>query len=222
MGIVENIREIGMFIVVAQMLVHLSAGKAYEKYMKVIAGVIVLMLFIRPFIRDPSGVMDGWQEEIRRMEQQLDRYDSVQQNATYAANGTEETALRQIEEEVKAMLNDAVSDEGCAVTGVEISLENMNGNGKAVSDAGSPEWALRRVTVTVQETTEDGQEEKKEENTEKIRIEKITLESGPDQEADGADGRKISETAGEKYRQLFAQILGVAQDKVEVTYHGGR
>lgn len=236
MSIVENIREIGLFIVAAQMLVHLAAGKSYEKYIKIIAGVTVLLLFLGPFVDDPGRMMDRWQEELERMEQQMDRYDSAQQNAAYAAGSPEAAALRQIEAEVKSMLSEAVTDDGCTVGDVEIVLEDAKEDGSLYQDGQSPAWELQRVRVTLQAVpSENGGEDRDtvREITpqtqgsagsapEEIRVERITLgsDAGGPEENDGDEG--MTDTDPEEYGRIFAQMLGVAQDKVEVVYHGGR
>ena len=46
---IEHIKQIGLFMIVTQTFIHVAAGKQYEKYVKIIAGVIVLLLFVRPF-----------------------------------------------------------------------------------------------------------------------------------------------------------------------------
>ena len=41
---IEHIKQIGLFMIVTQTFIHVAAGKQYEKYVKIIAGVIVLLL----------------------------------------------------------------------------------------------------------------------------------------------------------------------------------
>ena len=53
----QTIREIGIFMIVAQAIVHFAPGKQYEKYVKSISGVIVLLLFLKPFVEMAGGAM---------------------------------------------------------------------------------------------------------------------------------------------------------------------
>ena len=44
----EFIRQIGVFILCAQCLIHFCAGKSYEKYVRLLVGIMVLAQFITP------------------------------------------------------------------------------------------------------------------------------------------------------------------------------
>lgn len=38
----ENIKEIGVFMIAAQAVIHFSPGRQYEKYIKLVSSVIIL------------------------------------------------------------------------------------------------------------------------------------------------------------------------------------
>ena len=57
---VETIRRVGIFMIVAQVVIHLAPGKQYEKYIKLIAGVIILVQLISPFYRISTECWDKW------------------------------------------------------------------------------------------------------------------------------------------------------------------
>lgn len=65
----ENIREIGVFMIAAQAVIHFAPGKQYEKYIKSVSGIIILLLFLRPFLqlsgaewKEPEGVLEELEE----------------------------------------------------------------------------------------------------------------------------------------------------------------
>ena len=57
---IENIKRIGLFMIVAQTVIHFAAGQQYEKYMRIVAGVIVLLLFITPFSSYRGNAAEEW------------------------------------------------------------------------------------------------------------------------------------------------------------------
>ena len=218
MNMVENIRRIGIFMIAAQTVMHFAAGKQYEKYMKIIAGVIILLMFIKPFASSLGNPAADWQAEVERMEQQVQS--NMQQEMPYVVNPVENVALQQIEEEIRKRLNDTISDQDCSVTGVVIDLERTGGDiNEGVGD-GERNWAFRRVKVTLQGVTVNDDTDGNENRS--IRIEEIKVgvdsETNTEQQEtpDSIQNAKIRE-----YQQLFAQTLGMTDDKVEVTYHGG-
>ena len=58
----RTIKQIGLFMIVTQTFIHVAAGKQYEKYVKIIAGVIVLLLFVRPFSSSEGDIIEQWQD----------------------------------------------------------------------------------------------------------------------------------------------------------------
>ena len=216
MNIFENIRHIAVFMIAAQTAIHFAAGKQYEKYMKVITGVIILLMFIGPFLSTSQSLAVNWQTEIERMENQFG--DGVGREMPYTANSVELTALRQIEEELKARLNDAISDEDLAVTDVAIDLEKTDGSIDAGAGIKERNWVFGRVKVTLQAEADSSFEDTYDRGA--IVIEEINVghefgnEAGQEEQDSGRDEKT------QEYRHIFAQMLGIAEDRVEVTYRG--
>lgn len=217
MSLVENIRRIGMFMIAAQTVMHFAAGKQYEKYMKTIAGAILLLMFVGPFTSASVNQSADWQEEINRMEQQI--RSNMQQEIPYSVSPVETVALSQIQGEVKTMLNDMVSDRGCSVTDVMIDLKELDT--PDVSDGkSSRNWEFQRVRITLQSM---GTVDESDENAGRtIRVEEITVGIGSEVDNTQKETQDSQQDAQiQEYRRLFAQALGIAVDKVEVTYRGG-
>lgn len=217
MSLVENIRRIGIFMIAAQTVMHFAAGKQYEKYMKVITSVILLLMFVGPFTSSSVSQAADWQEEIKRMEHQVQN--NMQQEIPYVVSPVETVALRQIQEEVKTMLNDAVSDRDCSVVDVMIDLEELDTT-DTLGDMGSRNWKFQRVRIILQSMGTADDSDRNAERT--IHVEEITVGIGT--EADNIQQEtKDSERNSQiqEYRRLFAQTLGIAVDKVEVIDRGG-
>ena len=218
MNIVENIRRIGIFMIAAQTAMHFAAGKQYEKYMKIVTGVIILLLFIGPFASSSGNSMADWQTEVERLEQQMQS--NLQQEMPYVTSPLETVALQQIEAEIRKRLNDAIPDLNCIVTDVVIDLEETGGGINAGTSEGERNWAFQCVKVTLRRVTAaddtDGNDDRS------IRIEEITVGSGLETETEQQETQDSDRDAQiREYQHLFAQALGITDDKVEVTYHGG-
>ena len=218
MNIVENIRRIGIFMIAAQTVMHFAAGRQYEKYMKIITGLIILLLFVGPFASSSGNPAADWQAEVERLEQQVQG--NMPQEMPYVVSPVESVALQQIEEEVRKRLNDTIPDQNCSVTDVVIDLEETGASINAGTSDGGRSWAFRRVKVTLQGMTTVDDTDGNEDGT--IRIEEIAVVLGSEASAGQQDVQNLEQDAKiREYRQLFAQTLGITDDKVEVTYHGG-
>lgn len=232
----ENIRRIGMFMIVAQTVIHFAAGKQYERYMKIIAGVIVLLQFIAPFVSSAGEIAAKWQAEAEQMMSDIESRTSEVPGISYGYQNVRETVVQQIEEEIKSRLNELVSEEGCRVTDVVIDLEKVAED--AGDGAGGNSWVFNRVLVTLvdrektgyQPNTED--DIRSERETQQIHIDAIMVgRDGDGQKTD--ESREIDEgqetgqetrqdTQMQAYRKLFAQALGIGEDRVEVIVRGGQ
>lgn len=216
-NIIENIRRIGVFMIAAQTVMHFAAGRQYEKYMKIVTGIIVLLMFIGPFASSFENPMNDWQAEIELLEQQIQG--NMQREMLYVESAMESTALRQIEEEIKKRLNNTIPEQNCIVTDVVIDLEETGVNINAEASDEERNYSFRCVKVTLQDVAEADDHDGNEDRT--IRIDEITVGSGAET---GAEQQKMQESERDailrEYQQLFAQTLGVTDDRVEVTYHG--
>lgn len=217
----EYMKRIGIFMIAAQTVIHFAAGKQYEKYMKMIAGVIVLLMFIAPFVSSSGDIMQRWQAQSEQMARQMERQaQEWQEDVPYMSGHASDTALQQIEEEIKSRLNRVIGDEGVRVTDVIIDLDRQGGQGNIPAEYEETEPIFRCVKVVLWEQAAD-KEEEADSAGRMISIEKITVGQGgtKDTEQDRAEDKSASI---QEYRKLFAQALGIAEDKVEVSYGGGR
>lgn len=225
MNMLENIRRIGIFMIVAQTVMHFAAGKQYEKYMKMIAGVIVLLQFISPFVSSAGDITDRWREEAKKMWEQTERLSSEWQSEAYAGNYAETVALRQIEREVKSRLNEVIEDRECCIEAVSINLQEKDQNAGFGTDAGDDGWEFRciRITLRKKQDKEDQMQVKDQiGKIQEIQIEEITLDEKGKLASEYEEKQDLAyDMTVEEYRRLFAKTLGITADRVEVSYYGG-
>lgn len=189
----QNIRQIGIFMVAAQAVVHFAPGRQYEKYIKSISGVIILLLFLKPFVqmaggewRTPSAVLDGAEETARlpvisagfQLEEGI---------------GPEAELKRRVEEEMAAGLNRELAGSAFGVRQVELNLEEKAGDFEDASGF--------TVEIVMGERAADDA---------RITVEEISVgrETEPNKEA----------VLG--YRRRFAELLKIEEERVEVRWDG--
>lgn len=220
---VENIRRVGIFMIVAQVVIHLAPGKQYEKYIKLIAGVIILVQLISPFYQISTECWDKW--VIQGGWNIADGEGNLGEIMEEKEASRNQVLLQNIESEIKSKLNNQGICEGYYVKSVELVLKNAQTE-MQIQISGEDfqsNWEFQKIIVVLQEknTGEVGNAEKTEQeaySVEPVQIAPVTWEQEemvhPDQ----------PENVPEKQKQeLAAQIsteLGVDTSCVEVRIDG--
>lgn len=220
---VENIRRVGIFMIVAQVVIHLAPGKQYEKYIKLIAGVIILVQLISPFYQISTECWDKW--VIQGVWNIADGEGNLGEIMEEKEASRNQVLLQNIESEIKSKLNNQGICEGYYVKSVELVLKNAQTE-MQIQLSGEDfqsNWEFQKIIVVLQEknTGEVGNAEKTEQeaySVEPVQIAPVTWEQEemvhPDQ----------PENVPEKQKQeLAAQIsteLGVDTSCVEVRIDG--
>lgn len=220
---VENIRRVGIFMIVAQVVIHLAPGKQYEKYIKLIAGVIILVQLISPFYQISTECWDKW--VIQGGWNIADGEGNLGEIMEEKEASRNQVLLQNIESEIKSKLNNQGICEGYYVKSVELVLKNAQTE-MQIQLSGEDfqsNWEFQKIIVVLQEknTGEVGNAEKTEQeaySVEPVQIAPVTWEQEemvhPDQ----------PENVPEKQKQeLAAQIsteLGVDTSCVEVRIDG--
>ncbi|NBI90539.1 hypothetical protein D3Z45_08060 [Lachnospiraceae bacterium] len=116
----EFMKRIGIFIICAQSFLHFTAGKSYEKYVKLLIGLMILAQFTVPvravFLAGENTELweevERFQEELEEMEADI-TWDYQEENGLTAALG----------EEVKEKLEGIAKEYGFEIEGVEVCKE---------------------------------------------------------------------------------------------------
>lgn len=187
----QNIREIGIFIIAAQAVVHFAPGKQYEKYIKSISGVIILVLFLKPFVQLAGGQWQAPSAVLERL-QEAGKLTEISVDPAAADGGVETAVTGRMEKEIADRLNRELAADTCLVKEVELSLKEGTEDSK--------EDAFYTVTIVMGERPA---------GREVIAVEEISV---------GVPETK--EDAQEAYRQHFAELLGLEPERVEVRWDG--
>ena len=191
----ENIRQIGLFMIAAQAVIHFAPGRQYEKYIKFVSSVIILLLFLKPFLSGQEALQGKWQTGMEQIIQQYEK-ENLWQGTDQSAD---EAAVAQLEEQVRARLNEAVSKEAYVVNSVSFVFEK----GADRVEGAVYERQFQKVAVEMKKQAEEG--------IEPVLVEEIVI----------GQQKKEDTQEGLQYQEIFAGMLGIEPDRVEVTCVGG-
>lgn len=192
----ENIRQIGLFMIAAQAVIHFAPAKHYEKYIKLISSVIILLLFIRPFIAMRGGLEEEWRTGLEQIIQKYEEESVWQENG----QSSDVIALEHLEGEIKSRLNDAISEGEYYVREVSLVFE------KDLPEGGKEIYELQLQSIKIVMSKGNGTK------MEPILVEDIVI------------GDETQREYGEeelRYQDIFAGILGIEPGRVEVICVGG-
>lgn len=217
---IENIKRIGLFMIVAQTFMHFAAGQKYEKYIKIITGIIILLLFIRPFSSSAGNAVDQWQEELEQMTERIENYSNEWQNKMTGLDfGSERKTIQQIEMEIKRRFNREIASDNWEVTDVMIEWTESTGE----DNDGNLKMDIRCIVITLRHAGQKEENVNQEDADALIVVDEIQV----DLQSESARQNSVQEDFPEQnkeeiaqYRSLFAEILGIEEEKLEVVYSG--
>lgn len=202
----KNIREIGVFMIAAQAVVHFAPGKQYEKYIKSVSGIVILLLFLKPFLqlsgaqwKSPEAVLEKL-EELTNM-QDFSNFSGEESIAGEEVSGRMESgagaaAVSRAEAEVKELLNRELQGEDYRVRRASLRFDKDFAQGSELCVSQIEVWLVKAV-----DSEEEGV----------IGIAPIVI-------GDAADSEE--ETVLSQYRSRFAGLLGIEEERVEVRLDG--
>lgn len=224
--LLEFMKSIGIFMICAQSLIYFAAEKSYEKYIKVLVGIMILAQFIVPIrsllLGAESGEMErsilAFQEDMESaIEKGIDGAEIFyEKNGTGSAlGGAEEEEKEKIrgllQEEVKQKLQGTAQEYGYGIDEVLFREEPPGFVLKVSSRAETAEAAGEGDSVSIDKSTA----------VEAITISDgigIKVEIGADEEAGDGQGSKDMEKSPVigAMKKEFCILLGVDEEYLEV------
>lgn len=189
----DAIRQIGVFMIAAQAVVHFAPGRQYEKYIKSVSGIIILLLFLKPVFQ-LAGT--AWEEPQLLWEQWGKLTDMPDFSDEIQAGDVSGEVVGRMEAEVKEQLNRELETDAYYVSRVTIRF---------VQNPGAEEGTLLpQVEILMRERA--GEEE-----SVRIGIEEIVV---------GQPQESVPDESFSAYRARFAIVLGMEEENVEVRRDG--
>ncbi len=189
----ETIRQIGVFMIAAQAVVHFAPGRQYEKYIKSVSGIMILLLFLKPVLQSAGA---EWEEPRALLEKWEASADLSDFSVKMQTGGVTEEVAARMETALMGRLNRELTGEAYFVSRVSLRLVQDPG-----AEAGT---LLPEITVFLRERAEA-------EAGRRIEIGEIVIGQTPETDA----GEPFS-----SYRSRFAVLLEMEEERVEVRPDG--
>lgn len=183
---IEILKEAGIFIVIAQAVLYLVPGEAYEKYIKVIIGVIMIAKLVQPILTLFSEDMTEDSFE-KILEQSEDLFElAVQEKSETETTDSKTVIFEEIERELRDKLNEKPL-EGYVVEDVSLTRTKDDEISSVI------------ITVSGGKKDVDGN----------IAIEKIIIGDNEEKKADESD-----EVAALK--EYYGQVISADPRQIEI------
>ncbi len=125
MDFFQTVKQIGIFMICSQAILHFKPSEKYEKYLKLLISVMVLAQILVPvvqfFTRGSSeffyGRVESIRAEISREMEQLEIENTI----------NEESVLREVENEIKSKINKIASENDLKVCYVQAQSVDFPG-----------------------------------------------------------------------------------------------
>ena len=121
MEILQTVKQIGVFMICAQVILHFKPSAKYEKYLKLLISVMVLVQIITPVVNLlPGEGSTAFMTRVQEIQAEIDK--SMEQlELENAVN--EENILNTTLEEIKTRINNVIKRENLQVKAIEYNQE---------------------------------------------------------------------------------------------------
>lgn len=193
MELFQTIRQIAVFMICAQAILHFKPSVKYEKYLKLLISVMVLVQLLLPFLK-----VFSWEEEdffYTRMETIQAEMEKEMAELKIESTIYEESVLKETEEEIKTKVNLIASKNELIVCYLQFDVADSN----------------RKMVVYVKE-------EEKMKDTD-IHIDRISIDTDfsfmeSAEEEKTAKNDKLQELSEDIHREL-----GIDEKRIEVLWY---
>lgn len=190
---IDAVREIGIFMIAAQAAIHFAPGKQYERYIKSVSGMIILLLFLKPVLQLAGDV---WEEPQILLEKWAEFTDMPDFSEGVQTEGVTGEVVSRMAAEIKERLNRELQEDTYFVSRVSVRFTRER-------DA-ETETLLPEVEIWMKGRAE-------EEESGRIGIEEIVI---------GQPQEPVQDMSFSDYRIRFAALLGMEEERVEVRRDG--
>lgn len=164
--LLEFVKKTGIFLICAESILHFLPGTSYQKYVKVLVGIMILAQFLLPVKALLAGAeKESIERKVLEFRQMVENQSEEIQTDTLHALSSEEKVEQETKEEIKLRLNKIASERGYEIEEIVLG---------------------EKTHVILRE-----KKEQKGNRIEKIRISEIGLER--DEKADGEENPKLLE-----------------------------
>lgn len=199
--IMSLMKQVAVFTIVAQTILHFRPNKSYEKYLKMLIGIMMLAIFILPFTElfsknstlEYTRLLEGYEKSIDRM----------YQNSDFTIDLKQETYLYTIQEEIKDRFNIVSKEYGYQVENV--TLSGIEYNYEATEAEAIPTAGYVEVTLAEHNN-----------KISTVQVDKIKLQNNKAETAAQVSAEPLNEHL-QTLRQELAESIGIPEDAIRIT-----
>lgn len=216
---VELIKKIGIFMIAAQAVIHFAPAQKYEKYIRMIVGVMILLQFLIPVYQ--IFTKTTWEAPDWNVLTENGLAESVPELNT-VSNSMMFSVVDQMQEEIKSKLNREIEEENYHVVSVNVNMQTTEN----AEEYGGKQYVLDSVRVVVRRTYSIGSEaaQNNMDKIEKVQIQKIdvTLDGQNIRGKTDSTETELTEKQEqeEAFRRRFCSVLGMEEKYMEVSVYG--
>lgn len=207
MEILQTVKQIGVFMICAQVILHFKPSAKYEKYLKLLISVMVLVQIITPVVNLLPG--EGSTAFMTRVQEIQAEIDKSMEQLELENTVNEENILNTTLEEIKTRINNVIKRENLQVKAVEYNQETEDKLIFYLEEyAGNRDISIEVDTVNIGYMQVMGQAVMEDTAGNTENMEEITDENMPT-----ADKLQVL------YNALMTEF-GISESQVEVVWYG--
>lgn len=174
--------QMGIFMVCAQAIVHFRPNGSYEKYLRMLVSVMILVQIFLPVTRLFSGgVQQNMDELVNRMQRQME--ESMEQAKSFSA-ASDELLDRMTLEEVKTRLNNLGE--------TEPETQEAGTQEPEIADTGASEAGAQELRAPEEDASKQGPQELEPQQPQRSEAAGRLPESGQEPAYSGIGAEEIS------------------------------
>ncbi|MBO4976613.1 MAG: stage III sporulation protein AF [Lachnospiraceae bacterium] len=137
----KSIIQMGIFMICAQVLIHFRPNGSYEKYMKILVSIMILIQVMYPVVSLITGGKRNLIENAARFEEQMQ---AGMEEAKEAAEQSDQLLSQMTMEQLKEQM----SREQTESEEKEL-LKESDSSAEASEDVGQIDWEIEKITIKI-------------------------------------------------------------------------
>ncbi len=137
----KSIIQMGIFMICAQVLIHFRPNGSYEKYMKILVSIMILIQVMYPVVSLITGGKRNLIENAARFEEQMH---AGMEEAKEAAEQSDQLLSQMTMEQLKEQM----SREQTESEEKEL-LKESDSSAEASEDVGQIDWEIEKITIKI-------------------------------------------------------------------------
>ena len=137
----KSIIQMGIFMICAQVLIHFRPNGSYEKYMKILVSIMILIQVMYPVVSLITGGKRNLIENAARFEEQmLAGMEEAKEAAEQSDQLLSQMTMEQLKEQMSREQTESEEKE---------LLKESDSSAEASEDVGQIDWEIEKITIKI-------------------------------------------------------------------------